>query len=91
MVADAPPEDLAERLRQFQPGLLAVIVRSAQQGNWRAASWLLERADPALWAKPSRSSAAPPSFSPPSTAMESALDELDALRERRLRRMERTT
>jgi hypothetical protein len=49
--------DSLERLRAAEPELLAVVVNAARAGDWRAATWALERLDPAKWAKPTRTRA----------------------------------
>jgi hypothetical protein len=51
------PDSLEERLRDVEPGLVAVLVNAAQRGSWQSAAWLLERIDPSRWAKPSRTRA----------------------------------
>jgi hypothetical protein len=43
-----PTSDLDERLRQAEPGLLAVVIAAAQRGSWQAAMCLLEAINPEL-------------------------------------------
>jgi hypothetical protein len=43
------PEDLLDRLREAEPGVIGQII-AASRHDWRAAAWLAERAWPERWA-----------------------------------------
>jgi hypothetical protein len=72
-------DSIDARLRAAEPGLVAVVLESARRGSWQAAAFLLERSNPARWARPP----ARATTEPAGASRSSVFDEVDAFRRRR--------
>jgi hypothetical protein len=75
---------LDERLLRAEPGLVASIVAASGRGSWQASAWLLERINPARWARPPARPA--PEHVPPVPAADDPFAEVDEIAERRRRK-----